>query len=534
MVHEASESKELHDNNKKICHTASKLSFPPFLMKISRALLSVSDKSGIVEFAQFLDDNGVEIISTGGTARSIREAGIAVKDISEITNFPEMLDGRVKTLHPAIHGGILFVRGNDTHEKTVEEHQIGAIDLVVVNLYPFEQTVARGATEAETIENIDIGGPSMLRSAAKNFAAVTVVCDPTDLAQVKAEIIADGGTTYETRRYLAGKVFQKSARYDAAIAHFFDNDFVGKFFTNPLPLKYGENPHQQAQFYPSDPIVTPSIGAAKILQGKQMGYCNYLDADGAYNLILEFTEPAAAIIKHATPCGVAVGKNVEEAFIKALATNPVSAFGGIIAVNRTVTKELAEEIVKTFFEVVIAPQFDLEALTVFTAKPNLRLLETGEMKRIAGEQDMRAISGGILQQDRDAATLSEDKLQEVVGKLEANELADVLFAWQVVKHVKSNAIVIVKNGQTLGLGGGQTSRVDASRIAMEQAGDKAQGAIAASDAFFPFADGVEFLAKAGVSVIVQPGGSIKDEEVFAAAKTLGIKMVLTGTRAFRH
>lgn len=515
----------------KICNTADDVFR---LMKITRALLSVSDKSGIVDFAKFLHEHQIEIVSTGGTAKSIRDADIPVKDISEITNFPEMLDGRVKTLHPAIHGGILFVRGNDLHEKTVEEHKIGPIDLVVVNLYPFEETVARGASKEETIENIDIGGPGMLRSAAKNFAAVTVVSDPDDLEQVKAEIVENGATKFETRKYLAGKVFQKTARYDAAIAHFFDSGFVGNFLSNPIELKYGENPHQQAQFFSYEPKVVPSIGGAEILQGKQMGYCNYLDADGAYNLILEFTEPAAAIIKHATPCGVAVANSTEEAFEKALAADPVSAFGGIIAVNRRVGKGLAEEIVKTFFEVVIAPDFDDKAREIFAQKPNLRLLETGEMKRIPHEQDVRAISGGILQQDRDAATVTAEQLQSVVGDLEQTEIADALFAWKVVKHVKSNAIVIVKNGQTLGLGGGQTSRVDAARIAIEQADDKAQGAIAASDAFFPFPDGVELLAKAGVSTIIQPGGSKKDDEVFAAAKSLGVKMVLTGMRAFRH
>ncbi len=503
-------------------------------MKITRALFSVSDKTGIVEFAKFLDEHDIEIISTGGTAKGIREAGIDVKDISEITNFPEMLDGRVKTLHPAIHGGLLFVRGNDEHEKTVEEHKIGAIDLVVVNLYPFEATVARGASDEETIENIDIGGPSMLRSAAKNFAAVTVVSDPSDLEQVKAEIVNAGGTTLETRKYLSGKVFQTTARYDAAIANFFNSDFIGNFYADPVALKYGENPHQNAKFYPSEPAVIPSVGGAKILQGKQMGYCNYLDTDGAYNLILEFDSPAAAIIKHATPCGVALGQDVKEAFDKALACDPISAFGGIIAVNRKVEKALAEEIVKTFFEVVIAPAFDAAALKVFTAKPNLRLLETGEMRRIANEQDVRAISGGVLFQDRDAASIAKETLQEAVGTLETSEIEDVLFAWKVVKHVKSNAIAIVKDGQTLGLGGGQTSRVDASRIAMEQAGKKTKGAVAASDAFFPFPDGVELLAQAGISTIVQPGGSMKDEDVFATAKKLGIKMALTGMRAFRH
>lgn len=503
-------------------------------MKITRALISVSDKTGIVEFAGFLQSQNIEIISTGGTARIIRQAGIDVKDIAEVTRFPEMLDGRVKTLHPAIHGGILFIRGNDDHEKTIEEHQIGPIDLVVVNLYPFEETVANGATEEEVIENIDIGGPSMLRSAAKNFASVTVITDPHDLNVVRAEIEKTGKTSFRTRKYLAGKVFEKTARYDTVIAHYFNPDFFSQFTYRGEDLKYGENPHQTAQFVRSAIPVVPSVGYAKKIQGKQLGYCNYLDADGAFNLILEFQEPAAAIIKHNTPCGVATGATVLDAFQKALAADPVSAFGGIIAINRPVDKVLSEAIVKTFFEVVIAPKFLPESLPVFAEKPNLRLLETGIMKKTLSQKDMRSISGGFLLQDHDDAEITEKTLQNAVGKLDKIETADAIFAWKVVKHMKSNAIAIVKNGQTLGLGCGQTSRVDSAKIAIASAGKSAKGAVAASDAFFPFPDGVDVLAAAGVSVIVQPGGSVKDADVFAAAEAQGVKMALTGMRAFRH
>jgi len=503
-------------------------------MKITRALISVSDKSGIAEFAEFLHSKGVELVSTGGTAKLLREKGMEVKDVSEITNFPEMLDGRVKTLHPAVHGGILYVRGNDEHEKTIEEHKIGAIDLVVVNLYPFEQTVAKGAPDDVIIENIDIGGPSMLRSAAKNFASVTVICDPADLEAVTKEIEKSGGTTPETRRYLAGKVFERTAKYDAAIAKYFHPDFSPGFKTKIMDLKYGENPHQSAELYKAEKEISPSVVTAKQLQGKQMGYCNILDADAALNLVLEFDDPAAVIIKHATPCGTAIGKNIEEAFQKALECDPLSAFGGIVALNCAPSKELAEEMNKTFFEVIIAPEFPEEAKEVYSKKQNLRLLETGAMRKLLKTFLFRSVTGGFLRQDNDDIDLTRDDLKMVVGSPNPNEIDDLLFAWKVCKHVKSNAIVLVKNGQTVGLGGGQTSRVGAAKIAIEQAGEKAKGAIAASDAFFPFPDGVEQLAKAGVSSIIQPGGSKNDEAVFETAKKLGVNMVLTGVRAFKH
>jgi phosphoribosylaminoimidazolecarboxamide formyltransferase/IMP cyclohydrolase len=511
-------------------------------MKISRALLSVSDKTGIVEFAQFLHAKNIEIISTGGTAAAIRKKDIPVKDISEITNFPEMLDGRVKTLHPAIHGGLLYVRGNDDHEKTVTEHEIGAIDLVVVNLYPFEETVAKGAADEVVIENIDIGGPSMLRSAAKNFAAVTVVSDPADLEIVREQIEKNGGTDLETRRRLSGKVYERTAKYDAAIAKYFNPDITP---SNPpqsplvmgeamMDLKYGENPHQTATLYRGSKTVTPSVVEAEVLQGKQMGYCNILDADAALNCVLEFTDPAAVIIKHATPCGVAVAKNIKEAFTKAFQADSTSAFGGIVAFNREVTGEVAEEMSKIFFEVIIAPKFSEEAKKIFAKKPNLRLLATEKMNGLAPQTEIKSVSGGFLKQDKDVSVISSSDLKHAVGEPTNQEISDMLFAWKVVKHVKSNAIVLVKNGVTVGIGGGQTSRVGSSAIAVHQAGEKAKGAVAASDAFFPFSDGVEQLAEAGISAIIQPGGSKGDEAVFAAAKEAGVKMSLTGMRVFKH
>ncbi len=503
-------------------------------MKISRALLSVSDKTGIVELATFLHSKEIELISTGGTAKLLRENNLPVKDVSEITNFPEMLDGRVKTLHPAIHGGILYVRGDDVHEKTILDHKIGAIDLVVVNLYPFEQTLAKGAPDDVIIENIDIGGPSMLRSAAKNFAAVTVVCDPSDLENVTQEIEESGSTTIETRRKLAGKVFARTAQYDAAIAEYFNPDFSANFTTKIMDLKYGENPHQAAEFLKGSQDIFPSIATAKQLQGKQLGYCNILDADAALDLVLEFDEPAAVIIKHATPCGTAIGENIEDAFTKALACDPLSAFGGIVALNQPPSKKLAEKMGETFFEVIIAPQFPEEAKQVYSAKKNLRLLETGTIKQNTNLQEIRSVMGGFLRQSKNEAILSESDFQTVVGIPDKNIMRDLLFAWKVCKHVKSNAIVLVKNGKTIGIGGGQTSRVGSSKIAIEQAGQQAKGSVAASDAFFPFPDGVEQLAHAGVSSIIQPGGSKRDDEVFAAAKTLGVSMVLTGMRAFKH
>lgn len=503
-------------------------------MKISRALLSVSDKTGIIEFASFLQKKGVSLISTGGTARLLRENGLAVEDVSDVTHFPEMLDGRVKTLHPTIHGGILFVRGNDEHEKIIAEHKIGAIDLVVVNLYPFRETIARGVAEEEAIENIDIGGPSMIRSAAKNFDAVTVLVDPTDFSLIEKEIEEYGETTRATRRMLSAKAFSITAQYDAAIAGYFDINFSSLFLQKKYDLRYGENPHQSATFFASMSEDFPSLATAKVLQGKSLGYCNILDADAALRIALEFSEPVAVIIKHATPCGVAVGNTTEEAYEKALSCDPVSAFGGIVAVNRTVSKELAEKLSEIFLEVILAPEFSEEAQEILKKKESLRLLETGEFSTPKTVPEYRSVLGGLLRQDRDTKEITESDLTFMTEKPTQETISDLLFAWKVCKFVKSNAIVIAKNGQTLGIGGGQTSRVKSSEIATKQAEEKAKGAVAASDAFFPFSDGVEFLSQAGVNAIIQPGGSKRDEEIINTAKEQGIAMVFTKTRAFRH
>lgn len=494
-----------------------------FSSMIRRALLSVSDKTGIVPFAKFLSEHNVEILSTGGTAKLLKEEGIPVKDVSEVTQFPEMLDGRVKTLHPAIHGGILFVRGNGEHERTIAEHEIGPIDLVVVNLYPFEETIARGAEEAETIENIDIGGPSMVRSAAKNFEAVTVICDNKDFALVQKEIEENGGTTTrETRRMLSGKVFARTAAYDAAIAGYFNPLVFGKVETSPTELRYGENPHQKGFFY------GPKL---EVLQGKQMGYCNILDTDAAWNLVLDLPSPAVAIIKHATPCGVALGTHAKEAFEKAFAADSISAFGGIVACNDTVDEAAAEAMSQYFLEVIIAPEFSKEARAVFAKKTNLRLIVG---KKTKAKEQFRPALGGILWQDANNALPDPNALQVLGKEVDPKTMQDLLFAWMVVKHAKSNAIVLVKDGITVGIGSGQTSRVLSSEIAVRHAEERAQGAVVASDAFFPFADSIEVFAAAGVQAIIQPGGSKRDEEVFAAAKKADITMVLTGTRCFTH
>ena len=497
-------------------------------MKIRRALLSVSDKTGIVKFAQFLESQKVDIISTGGTARLLSENGVSVRDISEITQFPEMLDGRVKTLHPAIHGGLLYVRGNDDHEKVIAEHEIGPIDLLLVNLYPFEETKARGAGEEEIIENIDIGGPSMLRSAAKNFAGVVVLSDPNDITSVQEEIDETGGVSLEKRRELAGKVFAKTASYDAAIADY--------FHTKRIPLRYGENPHQEAVLLSDSGVLHLSIPHSKQIQGKQMGYCNVLDADAALRIILEFSEkPSCAIIKHASPCGIATGNTLLEAYERALEADSVSAFGGVVAFNQAVDEETAQAMEKMFFEIILAPSVEEKAKNIFSSKENMRVLELGEMQNIPQNiKEFRSILGGTLEQNVDRADISEDDLVLQVGEDSEQKRKDAIFAWKIVTHVKSNAIVIVKDEQTVGIGGGQTSRVASSRIAVHHAQTKAQGAVAASDAFFPFADGVEFLAESGVKTIVQPGGSKRDAEVLEAAKKYGITMYFTGRRAFRH
>jgi phosphoribosylaminoimidazolecarboxamide formyltransferase/IMP cyclohydrolase len=520
---------------------------------IKRALLSVSDKSGLVELGQALAAKGVELVSTGGTAKSLRAAGLTVRDVSDLTGFPEMMDGRVKTLHPMVHGGLLAVRDDAEHAKAMADHGIGAIDLVVVNLYPFAQTVAKGAPRDEVIENIDIGGPSMVRSAAKNHAYVAIVTDPADYA----DIIASGGvTTIEQRKLYAAKAFAATAQYDATIASWFAYADQGQFFPDAISvpirkaagLRYGENPHQQAALYvPAGPGAR-GIAQATQIQGKELSYNNYNDADAALELVSEFRDgpPTVVIVKHANPCGVATGETLIEAYEAALACDSVSAFGGIIAVNRPLDGKTAEAISGIFTEVVAAPDADDDAKAVFAKKKNLRLLLTGELPDPARPGlAMKTIAGGLLLQSRDNGRIGPDDLK-VVTKREPTEqeLKDCLFAWTVAKHVKSNAIVYAKDNATAGVGAGQMNRLESARIAAWKAKDAAEkagwreaktiGSAVASDAFFPFADGLLAAVEAGATAVIQPGGSIRDNEVIAAADEAGLAMVFTGMRHFRH
>jgi phosphoribosylaminoimidazolecarboxamide formyltransferase / IMP cyclohydrolase len=526
-------------------------------VKIARALLSVSDKSGIIELGQALARHGVELVSTGGTATALRDAGLEVRDISELTGFPEMMDGRVKTLHPKVHGGLLAVRDDAAHVASMEEHEIGAIDLVVVNLYPFAQTVAKGADRDTIIENIDIGGPSMVRSAAKNHAFVTIVTDPGDYAELIGEMNAsDGATSLAFRKRLAARAFAATATYDGMIASWFGFADQGQMFPETMPvtlkhgstLRYGENPHQSAAFYSATGPQAKGIGQARQVQGKELSYNNLNDADAALELVSEFrdAEPSVVIVKHANPCGIATAATLEEAYAAAFACDTVSAFGGIIALNRTLDEPTARAIAGIFTEVVVAPDADEAALAVFAAKKNLRLLLTGELpdpKR--GGFQAKSIAGGWLVQSRDNGSVTEADLKVVTKRAPtAQELADCRFAWTVAKHVKSNAIVYAKDGSTAGIGAGQMNRLESARIAAWKAKDAADkagwgtprtiGSAVASDAFFPFADGLLAAVEAGATAVIQPGGSIRDEEVIAAADEAGLAMVFTGMRHFRH
>ena len=518
---------------------------------IRRALLSVSDKSGIVDLARSLAEQGVELISTGGTAAALREAGLAVRDVSDVTGFPEMMDGRVKTLHPMIHGGLLAVRDDAGHAAAMEEHGIGSIDLVVVNLYPFAQTVTRGAARDEVIENIDIGGPSMVRSAAKNHAHVAIVTDPADYP-----IVVRAMTTLDERRRLAAKAYALTAQYDATIAAWFAFADQQEMFPDAvsMPLKideelrYGENPHQRAALYlPAGPA-TKGIAQARQVQGKALSYNNYNDADAAIELVAEFREaaPTCVIVKHANPCGVATGATLDAAYAEAFACDTVSAFGGIVALNRPLDEATARAITGIFTEVVVAPDADEAALALFARKPNLRLLLTGDLPdpQRAGLV-MKSIAGGFLLQSRDTGVLTDGMLSVVTRRAPtAQELADCRFAWTVAKHVKSNAIVYARDGATAGIGAGQMNRLESARIAAWKARDAADkagwaeprtaGSAVASDAFFPFADGLMAAVEAGATAVIQPGGSIRDDEVIAAADAAGLAMVFTGMRHFRH
>lgn len=520
---------------------------------IRRALISVSDKTGLIPFAEFLAAHRVEILSTGGSAKALRDAGIAVIDVADHTGFPEMLDGRVKTLHPKIHGGLLGIRDNPEHQAAMAAHGIAPIDLLVVNLYPFEATVARGAAFDDCVENIDIGGPALIRAAAKNHPHVAVVVDPTDYpALMQAMERGNGATDLALRRQLAARAFARTGAYDAAIAQWFAGQ-LGENFPRQIAigaelqqsLRYGENPHQQAALYLSVPS-RPGVATATQLQGKELSFNNINDTDAAFELVAEFDRPAVAIIKHANPCGVAIGETMKEAYLRALACDPVSAFGGIIALNRPLDGETAEEIAKIFTEVVIAPEADAAARAIFTAKKNLRLLVTGGLPDPSQTgMTLRSVAGGYLLQSRDSGRISEQDLKIVTKRApSAREIADLLFAFRVAKHVKSNAIVYVKDGATVGIGAGQMSRIDSSRIAASKSREAAEaaglaeagvvGSVVASDAFFPFADGLLAAAAAGATAVIQPGGSIKDDEVIQAADAQGLAMVFTGMRHFRH
>jgi phosphoribosylaminoimidazolecarboxamide formyltransferase/IMP cyclohydrolase len=508
-----------------------------------RALLSVSNKEGIVSFAKQLAELGVEIISTGGTKKTLEEHGIPVISISEVTGFPEILDGRVKTLHPMIHGGLLAVREDENHRKQLEQHQIIPIDLVVVNLYPFQQTIAKSdVTFAEAIENIDIGGPTMLRAAAKNHQYVTVVVDPVDYETVLQELKENGAVSQATNLRLAAKVFRHTAAYDAMIAEYLTN-IAGEQYPESLTitfekkqdLRYGENPHQSAAFYQKPLGSSFSIAAAKQLHGKELSYNNINDANAALQIVREFTEPAAVAVKHMNPCGVGVGTNIYEAFTRAYEADPTSIFGGIVALNREVDRDTALKMHEIFLEIVIAPSFSAEALEILTQKKNIRLLTVDFEAEKKKETFIVSVKGGLLVQDEDVYTLDDANIT-IPTKREptAQEWEDLKLAWKVVKHVKSNAIVLAKDHMTVGVGAGQMNRVGAAKIAIEQAGEKAKGAALASDAFFPMDDTVEAAAKAGVTAIIQPGGSIRDADSIKKADEYGIAMVFTGVRHFKH
>jgi phosphoribosylaminoimidazolecarboxamide formyltransferase / IMP cyclohydrolase len=543
------------------------------LRRIQRALLSVSDKTGLVEFARELKNLGVEILSTGGTAKALREAGLEVRDVSDVTGFPEMLDGRVKTLHPRIHGGILAVRDNPEHARALAEHDIGPIDMVVVNLYPFQQTVAReGVTLEEAVEQIDIGGPAMVRSAAKNFKDVAVVTSPDRYPRVLQEMTRNGGSlSLKTRSRLALKAFADTSNYDNAIHYYLAQALppkpvggggvrsaftITEFFKpggvekeidegRPFPplvviplnkhsdLRYGENPHQKAALFKSVEE-EPGIARAEVFAGKEMSYNNYVDADAAWQLVCDFEGTACAIIKHTNPAGVALAATPEEAYRRALATDPVSAFGGIVAFNRVVDEEAARAVTEIFTEVVVAPDFEAAAIEVLKAKKNLRVLRAGEAQGPSG-LEYRQITGGMLVQTRDTHRLGREDLKVVTQRAPTDEeIAALMFAWTVCKHTKSNAIVYAHAGQTVGVGAGQMSRVDSVRLGATRARLPVEGSVLASDAFFPFRDGLDEAAKHGITAVIQPGGSLRDAETIAAADEHGLAMVFTGVRHFKH
>jgi phosphoribosylaminoimidazolecarboxamide formyltransferase/IMP cyclohydrolase len=515
---------------------------------ITRALISVSDKTGIIEFSKELAGYGVEILSTGGTAKLLREAGLNVKDVSEFTGFPEMLDGRVKTLHPKVHGGLLGMRSNPEHVAKMKEHDIENIDMVVVNLYPFEATVAKeGCHLEDAIENIDIGGPTMLRSAAKNHPDVTVLVDCSDYARVLAEMKSSGGNVSAATNFgLAVKVFQHTAAYDGAISNYLGArlgeevaDYPATFtfqVKKAQDLRYGENPQQTAAFYTENAVAEPCVSTAVQLQGKELSFNNIIDLDAAIETVKEFEKSAAVIIKHTNPCGVALADSPLSAYLKARECDPVSAFGGIVGFNRMVDADTAKELTSTFLEAVIAPGYSDEALNIFTAKKNIRVMQVPLLSEYrAGGYDLKKVTGGLLVQGRDLGMVRAADCKVVSDRTPtASEYEALDFAWRVCKHVKSNAIVFTNRDQTVGIGAGQMSRVDSSRIAVQKSLLPIKGTVLASDAFFPFRDGVDAAAEAGVTAIIQPGGSVRDEEVIKAANEHGIAMIFTGMRHFRH
>ncbi len=521
------------------------------MSNIKRAIISVTDKSGVVDFARKLTDSGITILSTGGTSRTLKDAGIAVTDVSEYTGFPELMEGRVKTLHPKVHGGLLGRRDKPEHMKQMKEHGIEPIDMVVINLYQFDKATARpDCTFEEAIENIDIGGPSMIRSAAKNFESVAVVTDPSDYNLIIKEMGQTGGSiSHDTKFRLAKKAFTTTAKYDTMIAHYLERvsekpeeaihfpEIYTPTFEKVQHLRYGENPHQRGAFYREMGFNGTSVARADRLQGKEMSYNNYLDANSALELVREYDEPTAVIIKHNNPCGVASAEDLKEAYCIARDTDPISAFGGVIAFNTIVDEYTAEEIAKTFVEVIIAPEYTSEAIEIFKKKANVRLLETGPLDIVAeGTMDFKRIVGGLLMQDMDLGVNKDITNLKIVSVRHPSdeEMECLRFTWKVCKHVKSNAIVFGMGTQTVGIGAGQMSRVDSVRLAVSKARSEVRGCVMASDAFFPFRDAIDEAAKAGITAIIQPGGSIKDEEVIKAIDEYKMAMVFTGVRHFRH
>ncbi|MDP2642527.1 MAG: bifunctional phosphoribosylaminoimidazolecarboxamide formyltransferase/IMP cyclohydrolase [Candidatus Peregrinibacteria bacterium] len=512
-------------------------------MPVKTALVSVSDKTGIVEFARELEKNGVEILSTGGTAKALKEANVSVKDVSDYTGFPEMMGGRVKTLHPLVHGGILALRDNKEHVETAEKHGIQFIDLVVINLYPFKATIEKaGVTEEEAIENIDIGGPSMVRSAAKNFKFVTVLTDPRDYENVLAEIKENAETSLETRKKLARKAFTLTYKYDEMIDNYFrgvlgEAELLDLHYEKVCSLRYGENPQQKAAFFRHPDNHDANVTNSKVLHGKELSFNNIVDADSALELVKEFKEPTVVFVKHNNPCGVASSENIEDAFIQAYRVDPMSAFGCIIALNREVTDGILDQMKaeNMFVELIIAPSYAPSALKRLMTRKNLRILETGELKKDMFQTDIKKVAGGILIQTKDSYDLTLDDLKVVTkAKPTSEEMASMLFATKVVKHVRSNAIIFSKGTVVTGIGAGQMSRVDSIKIAGFKGGDRVKGSVMSSDAFFPFVDSVEMAHDLGISAIIQPGGSVSDEEVIKKADELGIAMVFSGRRYFKH